>query len=512
MKKFSKIGKRVLAFFLVALMNINTYATTTANDGSSFVTKAEFDDMMYDFNIKMNEYQSALNAKIDASISSYLAGMSAQSVIDLENYAKMAKEDDVNNTKFTQWKTPSPTKNVHDVYAAFYAAAAYGNGIGNNEERAPSMYGNSILSNQAAWAGGPNEVKYTDYTGVLDNFKSAYYFVKFPYFNDGNTDDFYMQTESNNIIRKELQFRLYAMETQFRSAVFSDKTWETMVVSPATSYTVNLSNFRQPSGEIKYIGEFGFLTRMQPYCIQTHAWYNFDATTDRAQNSFLNYNLSGTVSGNDYGINYDLRDYYDTSNQVTLEIQSARPAATTIGSNSGSAMSALIGTEQVNAKRGVSVYSNNVSFKFQYNRPVFYDLNWTKLTNNFFNNILGTSVYKYQGMPITKTNREGTIKFTLTLNNPSTGTYVYAISDKPFENGAIPEHMYETVGGKQYDHILLRGAVSRSGDEVIDVSLDKAKVYDTIKGDVLWLKVEPSVAGEVVSATVSNNIREYLNN
>ena len=74
MKKFSKIGKRVLAFFLVALMNINTYAAVGANDGTAFVTKAEFDDMMYDFNIKMNEYQSALNAKIDTAIANYLAG------------------------------------------------------------------------------------------------------------------------------------------------------------------------------------------------------------------------------------------------------------------------------------------------------------------------------------------------------------------------------------------------------------------------------------------------------
>ena len=88
MKKFSKIGKRVLAFFLVALMNINTYATTTANDGSSFVTKAEFDDMMTGFNIKMSEYQSALNAKIDNAISGYISKMSGSSTVEQENLAE----------------------------------------------------------------------------------------------------------------------------------------------------------------------------------------------------------------------------------------------------------------------------------------------------------------------------------------------------------------------------------------------------------------------------------------
>ena len=61
MKKFSKIGKRVLAFFLVALMNINTYAAIGANDGSAFVTKAEFDALVNTFNEQMDAYQNGIN-------------------------------------------------------------------------------------------------------------------------------------------------------------------------------------------------------------------------------------------------------------------------------------------------------------------------------------------------------------------------------------------------------------------------------------------------------------------
>ena len=89
MKKFSKIGKRVIALFVVALLNINTYATQSSNDGSKFITKAEFDTLMEGFNNKMNEFESALNAKIDDSIAGYLAGLSGESVVDLENYAKI---------------------------------------------------------------------------------------------------------------------------------------------------------------------------------------------------------------------------------------------------------------------------------------------------------------------------------------------------------------------------------------------------------------------------------------
>ena len=77
MKKFSKIGKRVLALFIVALLNINTYATTATQDGSAFVTKAEFDSLMKDFNSAMDVYQSSLNSKIDNAVSQYLAGMAS---------------------------------------------------------------------------------------------------------------------------------------------------------------------------------------------------------------------------------------------------------------------------------------------------------------------------------------------------------------------------------------------------------------------------------------------------
>ena len=34
---------------------------------------------------------------------------------------------------------------------------------------------------------------------------------------------------------------------------------------------------------------------LTPQCIQTHAWSDFNASTDNTNNAFLNYNLSGTI-------------------------------------------------------------------------------------------------------------------------------------------------------------------------------------------------------------------------
>ena len=83
MKKFSKIGKRVLAFFLVALMNINTYAAIGGNDGSAFVTKSEFDALVNTFNEQMDNYEASLNTKIDGAIANYLASLSNQRHLEI---------------------------------------------------------------------------------------------------------------------------------------------------------------------------------------------------------------------------------------------------------------------------------------------------------------------------------------------------------------------------------------------------------------------------------------------
>ena len=68
-----------MALFIVVLLNINSYAAVGANDGSAFVTKAEFDALVNTFNDQMDGYQAGLNSKIDGAIANYLAGLSAES-------------------------------------------------------------------------------------------------------------------------------------------------------------------------------------------------------------------------------------------------------------------------------------------------------------------------------------------------------------------------------------------------------------------------------------------------
>ena len=177
MRKLINLYKRNIAVFAIVLMSINTFATTASNDGSSFVTKAEFDKLMNGFNDRMNEYQAALNAKIDQAVSGYIAGMSAQAVLQLDNYAKLASDSNVNNIKFAAWTTPQESKNVHDINAGYGVAKMMGVGEGYNIN-GTGIYSWSGVNNSSAWNGGVGSVRYTNYTGNANNYTSAYYFAK----------------------------------------------------------------------------------------------------------------------------------------------------------------------------------------------------------------------------------------------------------------------------------------------------------------------------------------------
>ena len=74
-----------MALFIVVLLNINSYAAVGANDGSAFVTKAEFDALVNTFNEQMDTYQSGINAKIDGSIANYLGGLSSYKTVKQSN-------------------------------------------------------------------------------------------------------------------------------------------------------------------------------------------------------------------------------------------------------------------------------------------------------------------------------------------------------------------------------------------------------------------------------------------
>ena len=68
--------KKIISLFIVVILSIDSYAAVVSdNDGSAFITKAEFDSLKNDFQTKLDSYNANIDSKIDNAIASYLAGI-----------------------------------------------------------------------------------------------------------------------------------------------------------------------------------------------------------------------------------------------------------------------------------------------------------------------------------------------------------------------------------------------------------------------------------------------------
>ena len=82
------------ALFLVLLLSIESFgAVVSDNDGSAFITKAEFDSLKNNFQSQIDQYNTSIDQKIDGAIAAYLAGIKTTSTesskILVDNYNDM---------------------------------------------------------------------------------------------------------------------------------------------------------------------------------------------------------------------------------------------------------------------------------------------------------------------------------------------------------------------------------------------------------------------------------------
>ena len=124
--------KRLVALFLVVLMSIDGFAAIVSDsDGSSFVTKAEFEQLKSTFSRQINQYNESIDRKIDGSLAFYLDGI---------KLAKKVKETDLltplsANYYFDKNYVIPPTKigDYGKIWGKIAILLDRGNGGGEND-------------------------------------------------------------------------------------------------------------------------------------------------------------------------------------------------------------------------------------------------------------------------------------------------------------------------------------------------------------------------------------------
>ena len=67
--------KILIAICVINLLHVDFATVVADNDGSAFITKAEFDALKNDFQVQLDRYNTSIDSKIDDAIASYLGGI-----------------------------------------------------------------------------------------------------------------------------------------------------------------------------------------------------------------------------------------------------------------------------------------------------------------------------------------------------------------------------------------------------------------------------------------------------
>ena len=175
MSKGTRWIKRVTALLLVLLLCIESFAAVVSdNDGSAFITKAEFDSLKNDFQAQIDNYNTSIDSKIDGAIAAYLAGITVQKENDeklllmdskleypLQIYMKNTEFD---VTNYDNWVYNSCWKPDYDFTYTFQRAAKFGTA---------SLYMDNLTkTNKLKWL-YKGERSGDDYivSGIVENYK-----------------------------------------------------------------------------------------------------------------------------------------------------------------------------------------------------------------------------------------------------------------------------------------------------------------------------------------------------
>ena len=502
--RLSKIFKRAMALFIIVIINFNSYAAVvSSNDGSAFITKAEFDALVNDFNSRIEDYEKSIDAKIDGAIAEYLAGLATASSYIMEDLIKIAKENNSNNLKFFRWKAPRAVMHTNDVSAAFYISDSCGCSTTEAGRR-----GYVIMNNSAAYNGSISYVRYTNFEGNTTGYTSSYYYATFPFGTydstnnlvTGNTYDWYL----NSINRYRLHYDLTVSGPNFFGWPGTTFTG-TISANHPTEVLVDFStgNTAYQPGSKSANAITNWLNKNWPAAHTiTHTWTK---QADDTANSFLDYNFATQIEGGTYAVADAYKDYYSSEQQKTVPIQKDQPDSSTSNGALSGVQYAIRNYESATDTTGTDVLRrtyNNLTFKWKYNGTKVYNLNWANLVNSFYSTYFNTPYYKYYGIPICKPNKmTGDITFKLKFSNTQVSSvypaFTYQINDVKFSNGDLP-----SASNVLYNETVPQGNSSYTKE----ITITKDTVKDTTNGDYLYIKIQPSVANQIVSVDTEGDI------
>ena len=502
MRKGLKLIKKVIALFLVFIFCIESFAAIVSdNDGSAFLTKAEFEAMKKDFDTQINQYNRSLDNKIDGAIAAYLAGIRmSEPPENLYEKIKNAIGQDLVFLKGTKTTTNSLNNEISiNCINRFYVKTNVSpdldyecwRSIGTNPNTGNPGYRPMlvrVIPNAEGYYGASSSY----------NFEEC---VDRPWALGAAGDGWFDVSEATGgrVPGADVDFTRTS-EEQTRSyggSIYMNATYNPMVkYKNSNVQTISADGsgqcytFTMASGNRcldEYASSYWPMLRGSAtwhsyanYYAQTianwRAWHETDngmkittvqtANTGRASGwgtqswgtsvgeesetsgywGSVTYALCKNTDGVDYGVmqwgNGTNVDIYACSTDQAVTIASAKTTFTFNNSTYERDMYQLVDLTKVTQTNDLP--ANKLEYYLPSITPVSYKLN--TFTNSYLSAIAGETVYLGGGMPIVRTtdsDQRLRIKFTANTTGPSANKVKVVISDKQFVDGNLAPGAHE---------------------------------------------------------------------
>ena len=438
MCKIKQLKKPLILLFVFLIGASNFAAVVSDNDGSAFVTKAEFDSLKANFKSQINKYNESIDKKIDGAIASYLSGVKLTHTYQATNY--IAKMNIVRFYTITKTLNTSELTDIRRrwLVRAFGCASPVSTDHMKRKNTMGSWLYNSDIGHSRD--GGYN------YTGNSTN-----YFYQVDYVKLNNVNYPYLKNNySLSVINTLGAFASY-WNAQFTTSDWTDNkfywrpynldlsamttntvepwsyTWSNFGISAtANGYKLNVwnksTNGSDPVFGYSYFNNNPITTDTDIYTFSQSEFTNFNPTVQTftcpgfpAHDIWLSVH---TTNGNSMATDWSYRRVYTWDNWTTPSYESWFTA-----SNKGE--------------------WDNTKATIKYLQPDFKKIKSGNLINGQASSVIGKLVYSYSGVPVTVIEK-GTIElelnltvYTKAISNSVVATgkpYYIVLSNKPFEN------------------------------------------------------------------------------
>ena len=456
--KFVKHGKRLVAIMLVLFMNINTYAAIGANDGSAFVTKAEFDALVNTFNEQMDSYENSVVSKIDGAIANYLASLSSTAT-----YPQNLLVNNLSKYKFTNtwnlWTGSDDCELGDQMKFDIYIAC--------------------MQTSTGDW--GARGIEWSAYiNGGSKGSKTSKYVLVSPSIYDSN--EYIINGRMKSIMVSS------AKGTYTNGSLGSDPNTTPGMFSPYDLYDTNQSE-KFGSLSINLTGSPGGISTTIPVVVSFDSQDTIETSIDT-----INLLAGGVVPTGK-------KLYLVKNSEINNKKVNDRSNKGT--SNSGwIKMIANGGATKYNAANPYESYYTVTGYYHKY-YEVADDIGYTKFIVDDISSTADKVSSYYSGLPLFKATTDGDATVVFKLNGDTSAKHKFEIRAEQFDNNAITPGV-STLVDASASYVDSQGNVIKNVYEI--PSGCEVTVKFKAKRDIIyWIKALPS-AGLTSVVGVSANI------